>query len=281
MSPTLTGMQPRCECGARPQGRLATPRQFVEPPGFTTSWDDAVPEAKLFRLKPPPNSEVFLIDGALPNSFAVHNTLRGVTIGYRSDGQLFRANPGKKYSQFRVCLDCGRSFERAASNNFHRTPWRPKCGGTRIERVDLGYRFKTDTLQLRFDGLHPAPPPITERSFWLSFQTAMVASAAEVLSIPRDDIDATHRSQSSGGFGGELVIYDRVPGGAGYVEAIKERLREILDATLERVAHCTNATCDPLGSCYVCLRTYGNQFQLELSRRNAVSEWLGEALSRS
>ena len=49
---------PACACGAVPQG-LFKLRNFIEPPGFTTLWDDPVPEPRLFRLKPPPTSEVF------------------------------------------------------------------------------------------------------------------------------------------------------------------------------------------------------------------------------
>ena len=59
---------------------------------------------------------------------------------------------------------------------------------------------------------------------------------------------------------GELVVYDRVPGGAGYVSRIGKELPGILEATLRRVLNCTNPQCDPQGSCYTCLRSYGNQF---------------------
>ena len=77
---------------------------------------------------------------------------------------------------------------------------------------------------------------------------------------------------------GELVVYDRVPGGAGYVSRINAELPGILEATLQRVLNCTNSQCDPLGSCYACLRSYGNQFQWENLHRNLVSDWLADVL---
>ena len=140
--------------------------------------------------------------------------------------------------------------------------------------LHLACRFETDTLQLRFDGIAPPAPPVDDREFWLSFQNAFVVAAADVLDIPSRDLGSTFRSQSEGSLRGELVIYDRVPGGAGYVAGIVRDLQEVLTAALSRVANCTNPDCDPLGSCYSCLRSYENQFQWQFLRRNRVREWL-------
>jgi hypothetical protein len=262
-----------CACGAVPQGRFKL-RSFVEPPGFTTLWDDPVPEPRLFRLKPPPTSEVFLVEGAAPEAFEPYKTLLGITLGYRSDGLLFRANPGRAYGQFRICQQCGRGFDPAEKPKNHRTPWGSRCLGTPIISVDLAFQFKTDTLQIRFDGLRPEAPPITNQGFWLSLQTAFVSSAAEVLGIPARDIDGTFRSQFEQGRGGELVVFDRVPGGAGYVERVRRELLNILQTAYNRTRNCRNQTCDLRGSCYACLRNYGNQFQWDLLNRGLVADWL-------
>jgi hypothetical protein len=264
---------PACACGAVPQG-LFKLRSFIEPPGFTTLWDDPVPEPRLFRLKPPPTSEVFLVEGAAPEAFEPYRVMPGITLGYRSDGLLFRANPGRAYSQFRICQQCGRGFDLTENARNHRTPWGSRCQGTPIVRVDLAFQFKTDTLQIRFDGLRPEAPAITDQGFWLSLQTAFVSSAAEVLGIPARDIDGTFRSQFEQGRGGELVVFDRVPGGAGYVERIRRELLDILRAAHNRTRNCRNQTCDSRGSCYACLRTYGNQFQWDLLNRGSVADWL-------
>jgi ATP-dependent helicase YprA (DUF1998 family) len=141
--------------------------------------------------------------------------------------------------------------------------------------------FRTDTLQIRFDGLRPAPPLVGDRSFWLSLQTALIAAVTDILVIPRRDLDGTYRSQGEGSSAAELVIYDRVPGGAGYVARIRQELPRILTRTLQRVQNCPNPSCILAGSCYACLRTYGNQFSWDELRRDRVSQWLESVLGRS
>jgi len=136
--------------------------------------------------------------------------------------------------------------------------------------VDLVCQFTTETLQIRFE----TAPEVTDRSFWTSFTSAFVAAAADVLSIPRSDLDATYRSQTEGSLKGELVIYDRVPGGAGYVFQVRDKLRQVLLKTLDRVANCANPNCDLQSSCYTCLRTYRNQFEWEDLSRQIVVDWL-------
>ena len=105
-----------------------------------------------------------------------------------------------------------------------------------------------------------------------------MSSAAEVLGIPARDIDGTFRSQFEQGRGGELVVFDRVPGGAGYVERIRHELLEILREAHDRTRNCRNPTCDSRGSCYACLRTYANQFQWDTLNRGLVADWLEEIL---
>jgi hypothetical protein len=264
-------MGPVCECG------VPSPvNNYILPDGFQTIYNEDVPEPNLYRVRPPSNTELFLVAGA--DVFQAHQALPGVAFGFRKDGLLFRANPGYRYRQFRLCKTCGRHFdEKARPRPPHQTPWGTKCSGT-IFRTHLAHEFKTDTLQLRFDHLKWNPPPVLDQEFWLSFQTSFVSASAEVLTIPRADLDGTYRSQSATSQEGELIIYDRVPGGAGYVERIVESLPDILARTLERTRKCDNPLCDPDASCYTCLRTYGNQFQWDRLKRRKVFEWLDSIL---
>ena len=277
---TLKEIAPMCGyCGSPASGPRAKPRSFVVPRGFTTSIDEPAQEVRLNRLKPPPNSAVFLVEGAHPDTFVPHADIPGITLGYRADGELFRANSGRKFQQFKLCRYCGRGFDKAPKR--HTKPWGAECSNKALITVDLICRFYTDTLQIRFDGVIPAPPTVDRTDFWISFQTAFTAAAADLLVIPARDIDGTFRSQSESGLRGELVVYDRVPGGAGYVSRIREDLPAILEATLRRVQDCRNPQCDPQGSCYACLRAFGNQFQWESLHRNLVSDWLSEVLHPS
>ena len=258
-----------CKCG------VSSPvNNYILPDGFQTIYNEDVPEPNLYRVRPPSNTELFLVAGA--DTFQTHQALPGVTFGYRKDGLLFRANPGYRYRQFRLCKTCGRHFDGNAGHT-HQTPWGTRCSGA-IFRTHLAHEFETDTLQLRFDHLKWNPPPVLDQEFWLSFQTSFVSASAEVLAIPRADLDGTYRSQSATSQEGELIIYDRVPGGAGYVERIIESLPKILARTLERTRKCDNPLCDPDASCYTCLRTYGNQFQWDRLKRRKVFEWLDRIL---
>jgi ATP-dependent helicase YprA (DUF1998 family) len=264
-------------CGTMPTGPRARVMKYIIPRGFTTLIDDVIEDVRLYRLKPPPNSEVFLVEGAQPDTFQRHAEVLGITLGYRSDGQLFRANSGPKGGHFSICRICGHAKR---SIGTHMKPWGPSCNGGKIT-ADLVCEFRTDTLQIRFDGVRPAPPPVNDRSFWLSLQTAFIAAAADALVIPRRDLDGTYRSQGEGSLAAELVIYDRVPGGAGYVGRMRQELLRILGMTLQRVRDCPNPACEPSGSCYACLRTYANQFTWDLLCRNRIAEWLSSILGRA
>ncbi len=268
---THNSLRPLCPCGASGP-RQALPRPYIIPPGFTTQVTDPVEDAKLHRVKAPPTSEVFLVDGARPEAFLPHSALVGVQYGYRRDGQLFRANKGRRAQRFRLCLSCGSLVPQGSA---HSAPWGSRCNG-RPQQVDLACEFQTDTLQVRFDAVQSPPPPVQDSRFWLSLQAAFLAAAAETLGIPVRDIDATYRSQSENGFSGELIIYDRVPGGAGYCASIHEGLPLILSRAWERTEHCPNPSCDPSGSCYACLRTYSNQFQWNDLDRSAIALWLSQ-----
>lgn len=247
-----------CRCGG---GRS---RAFVEPDGFQTSVLDTVQPPNLFRQRPVPNSEIFLVGGAPPDAFVESSSVSGVWFAHRIAGQLFRANQGVKAQQYRICLTCGSVPE----GRSHQTPWGTRCGGT-LQALDLGHIFETDTLQLRFGDTWMFPD-VRDRIYWRSFSTGFVNAAAMALNIPVRDLGTTYRSQTADSLAGELVLYDRVPGGAGYVQRITSEIALILQALLKNTKDCANPECDPQGSCYICLRSYGNQFEWPDLQRHAI-----------
>jgi ATP-dependent helicase YprA (DUF1998 family) len=95
-----------------------------------------------------------------------------------------------------------------------------------------------------------------------------------LLEISRNDLVCGFRATSDAGKDGELYLYDRIPGGAGYAERIQERLGEVLQRALGVLESCENPLCEPGGSCYGCLRSYGNQFHWEHLQRSVPLEWL-------
>ncbi len=67
----------------------------------------------------------------------------------------------------------------------------------------------------------------------------------------------------------QIILYDDVPGGAGYVERLSRLLPDAAAAALERLEQCT---C--VDSCYRCLRSYYNQGEHPLLDKRLVIDTL-------
>ncbi|HPW20980.1 MAG TPA: DEAD/DEAH box helicase [Vicinamibacterales bacterium] len=273
---TRQELQPICAyCQSPAAGPGSRPSAYAVPMGFTTHVADRAKPVNIYRSRPPRTSELFFMGGAPPEAFVTHQKLLGVSTAHLRNGELFRVNAGSNFEGFSLCPSCGLAI---AQQKAHRKPWGARCVGGRLLRLHLACRFATDTLQVRFDAVTPPPPPVTDRDFWLSLQTAFLFAAADVLEIPARDLGGTFRSQSEGTLKGELIVFDRVPGGAGYVARLHDELPSVLGRALDRVTNCPNSACDRLGSCYSCLRSFGNQFEWNHLKRNVVHDWLSAIL---
>ena len=261
-------------CGTRLTGKFL-PRLYIKPDGFTTLVSDTVRVPGRSRKPGARTSEVFLLEGADPERFEAH-TVNGVLFAEKVGGRLFLANSGYEFNGYHICRKCGRSLDKPSSGRTHETPWGTMCSGS-VLRLDLAHEFTTDILQLRFHGCTPAAPDITDRSFWLSFVTTFLNGASDSLNIDAADLGGIYHGWSEESFIGELVVYDRIPGGAGHIRRIVDNLETVLEAGLERVEKCK---CPDLeASCYACLRNYGNQFYWDELKRRPVIEWLSSILS--
>ena len=127
--------------------------------------------------------------------------------------------------------------------------------------MHLGHTFHTDVLAIGM------PFPAAEsQSGRLSLLYALLEGASTALGISRDDLDGVVFGQSPLP---QVLIYDNVPGGAGYARRIGEEFDDVLRAALAEVDSCE---CGPETSCYECLRSYGNQpYHDLLSREQAVN----------
>jgi ATP-dependent helicase YprA (DUF1998 family) len=65
------------------------------------------------------------------------------------------------------------------------------------------------------------------------------------------------------------VLYEQVPGGAGYLRQLAERFGEVAAALVPILDECT---CER--SCYACLRSYANQQEAELLNRHLAASFL-------
>ena len=177
---------------------------------------------------------------------------------------------------FKVCRNCG--FAQLASHTIkaqHLNPRTSKpCSGW-LEGYDLGHEFMTDVVEIEFRGgpewaqamSHPTDSEIDPRA---SLLYALIEGASDVLEVRRDDLDGTVRKRGTTR-DPTLVLYDNVPGGAGHVLRLEDRIPEVIAKARERVAQ---QCCGPETSCYECLRTYQNQFAHEGLSRGAALDAL-------
>ena len=264
----------KCDCGKK----FSKPRTYIIPEGFSTRIDDNPEDPRFRRIKPPPNSEIFLVEGSKPKDFQMHKEIEGIVYALKKEATLFRANMGFKQKQFRICLQCGAVIEKGSSGKTHKTFWGHKCsaGSMQIKPVDLANEFKTDALQIRFSQLSSPPPEISDRVFWISFVSSFLNGVSRLLNIDLNDLAGTYnRIPDTDSNEAELVIYDRIPGGAGYLPRIIDNLEKCLRNTLDIVEKCSDPACTDLeSSCYTCLRSYNNQFDWDNLQRKPVIDWL-------
>jgi ATP-dependent helicase YprA (DUF1998 family) len=273
----------------------AKTRQYRVPTAFVT---DQTHEPRVTPYEKPmrqPTSQVFLAqEGSNPETFGESSEAYSLTCS--QNGMFFLANKGKSDQGFAICNFCGRDLnhDQIKKGKHNRPSDGRECVG-RSTKIHLGHEFRSDLLKVRFtqipnqyrlfqqvthlaDGHEIATQTeetTTNTGFWRSLLYALLAAAAQVIDVPRNELDGLFQPvQNSNGIA-EIVIYDNVPGGAGYAQQIARQFQAILQRAYELVQ-----SCDCGSSCYDCLRTYSNQvFHAELDRY-AVIEFLKPLLEQ-
>ena len=152
--------------------------------------------------------------------------------------------------------------------------------------IHLGHEFRSDLIKIQFTSASKPLPLYGEvinygddrtvssladdsettsgLDFWRSLTYALLAAASEVIDVPRAELDGLFRPLNNQL--AEIIIYDNVPGGAGYSRRMANKFTQILE-TAYKIA----STCECDTSCYDCLRTYSNQpFHADLNRHLVV-----------
>ncbi|MEV4802319.1 DEAD/DEAH box helicase [Nonomuraea sp. NPDC049421] len=189
-------------------------------------------------------------------------TATGVVVQCRSGarGEMIALSEGPIGSGYVICEWCGwASAHLGRLPKSHTSPLRQgECTGP-LQWRTLAHKYETDILEIRFEGLSQP------REDWLSTLYALLEGAAHGLEIGRDDIDGTVHAGADGHT--SLVIYDNVPGGAGSVLRIAQRLDIVAETALQRMSTCE---CGEETSCYGCLRNRRNERNHELLSRGAA-----------
>jgi ATP-dependent helicase YprA (DUF1998 family) len=279
------GFPGTCACGRAI--RPAEIRPFIEPKSFVTS--SAEPNGTdpgLTRLHPPCAQEARLLSVAAEAAFAQSPTNVPYTSWAWQDaknGRMFVVNKGRSFGFLR-CL-CGYALMLRnpgqhlikSQRSAHNTPYSQPCN-LRPEHVeDLAHEFRTDVLQVRFDfpiqhpnGLSADEIDDWRTSFLRTLAEAMRLGATQLLGIDQRGVGATARLRASGN--PEIVLYDTVPGGAGYCQIVLRdySMRHLIRATMDALdcrANCSH-------SCRACLQGYENQAYWEYLERLPVLAWL-------
>ncbi|WP_121970948.1 DEAD/DEAH box helicase [Leptolyngbya sp. BC1307] len=297
---------PKCPvCAVKLPAANQKPRHYKVPKSFITDWSEnpaVTPRRKPMRQ---PTSQVFLAQEGDSSEPMLEPFFELIT---SQGGQFFLANQGGKggrHQGFALCRRCGRdltelrnkiSRKKASQRKSSPLPHTHPITGIACEGwhepTHLGHEFRSDLLKIRFtpaakpqslfgavthlDGgreIHSdadSDVPVDGSAFWRSLTYALLAAAAQIIDVPRSELDGLFSPlEQSFGNVAEIIIYDNVPGGAGYSRRIADQFSEVLQRAYQLVESCSCSS-----SCYDCLRTYTNQaFHHELNR-HLVSEFL-------
>ena len=104
----------------------------------------------------------------------------------------------------------------------------------------------------------------------VTLRNALVLGANLALQTQEGEIAGFERAILRDGYSQrQIILYDDVAGGAGYVERLSNKLPEAANAALERLEQCS---C--VDSCYRCLRSYYNQWEHQLLDKRLIIDTL-------
>ncbi len=283
-------------CGHEKRG-LA--HAFVEPFGFVTDYREReganpahVRPRKIFA------DEARLLTQARDRDFSASGhvgvrkaLLPGVGTRETEAGRMFVVNKGPYGQGFHRCPLCNRMESAKSKAKLLKKHDDIRSGSTCASQTlspptCLAHTFCTDIAILRFlDPLTDGPGsgrPESGRSggecsgeiMAVTLSEAMRFAAVELLEIQDNEFKASVKLR---GDRPDVILYDAVPGGAGYAKALLEMPMAELLAAAVRKLRCP-ADCDT--ACRVCLCDYSNQMRWDSFQRKPVLAWLEKLLGR-
>ena len=242
---------------------------FVGPVAFSVRVDpkDEPPRYRRSTLIRQRQTLTHFIDNVEEASFQDFDRFR---LAMKQSGKLFRYNLGPESKGFMLCPECGcseplRSYK---AGKKHRR-LRPVAGLMECsydqpwtKRLAYGHEFQSFCLIIRST---IAPPSIESLAY------ALQRGLCNILDLESSDIGVAWRwlANQKDKTGGEIILYDQTPGGAGFVKEGLENWQSVINATK---LICESCTCEQ--ACYDCLKSYGNQAHHEKLDRKSVVEVL-------
>lgn len=184
-------------------------------------------------------------------------------------------------SSFYYCKKCGytRRNSRLIVSTMkwkHKNYWGKDCPESKLERITLGYTFKTDAVRVKISILTADQTESNRYAQLLTTAYALLEGLSRVLQIDRNDIDALVIRKTSKDY--ELLLFDSAAGGAGYVQSLmnEESFVKVIQAAYEVV---NQNCCDESTTCNRCLRNYYNQANHPIMKRKYARDLLKEILN--
>lgn len=265
-------------------------RTYIEPKGFITSAAEPNGREPRSRRELPPQALETKLIGNAPDRLFERTDLTKIEWALQNaqEGRMVIINAGHG-AGFVKCR-CG--FAHPITNRHqkvkpHKNPYTQLDCEKRPsnQRFDLAHTFHTDVLQVRCSVPIPPPnlhteSPTTEELHtareWVarSASEALRLAACKLLEIPEMEMSATFRRLANGS--AEIILFDNVPGGAGYSSKIKNlKASELIQYAKDRILDCP-AGCS--NSCSGCLRSFSNQAHWKEFRRQEAQSWMQELL---
>ena len=276
--------------------------RFIEPKGFLTAHDERRgrdPGSSRIRQRP--------IEGArLVTRAPFHRyeptDLRTVrtffspafSVDGNSDlnGRLFVVNRGPNGGGYFRCRKC--EFAIPAPRKARYGPVKVKkrhsnprtghrCPQTELSGpVDLGHIFQTDVRAFMFTRPMPSFESANQseatESFLRTLAEALRLASVRLLQTDSRDLAAT--LQQSGNCP-VTILYDSVPGGAGYSRRIGSGGALSVTSLVDQALRILDCPADCASSCTQCLNDYANQINWERFDRHVVLAWLKAVKSDS
>ena len=261
------------------------PNEYIYPEfGFTTELGGIL---KVGNTRPPMKSysNIFFHEDEKGIEFETISDLPQVEYRESSQGWIHVINDNRG-DNFYICMSCGFTFERIMSrqkigvkNNKvfkHNKPWSgTECTGY-PRKFALGYRYRTDVLELRLKSEKNEMTEEHQYTLWLSVLYALVEATKRVLDIDERDLDGCLYVVPKGQ--PLLVLFDTCPGGAGFVVEVKTKFKKVIEGAID-LLNCKY--CGEDSSCISCLRTYSNQRHHNSLERGIALKYLQKLKSIS
>lgn len=270
-SPTQEPLNTNCSVCQRP---ITTQhiKPFVEPVAFSVRIDKKGTGASRHRrtsLIRQRQTLTHFIDSVEDSSFQDFGLFR---VALKDAGMLFRYNLGPENKGFILCQVCGhseplRGFKAGRKHKRLRAslgtmecanehPW--------TKPLAYGHQFQSFCLIVRPAVMNP---PVESLAF------ALQKGLCKLLDLEPFDIGVSWRwlanRKASAGSRAEIILYDRTPGGAGFVKEGFDNWQQVVEQAREI---CDTCSCE--SACYDCLKDYSNQSYHERLNRSVVGELL-------